>query len=183
MPIALLPQSLRRFVGVLGLLAMVPGTLTATPAAGVAVLRAASWSPNDAVRDGAGEFEVLMCAAVLQRENRTAGIVGIGDRHGLFVTGAERALRLLALRGVPVAKVARSGQVAADPEELFLDASGLNETEATVVLRRCLEKHGAPPMAVNPELPTKREIAAIRTHLLPFREAFALATAPRMASK
>jgi hypothetical protein len=182
MPIALTPQAIRRFAGALGLIAVFTSTLTATPAAGVAVLRSAPWSPGDTVREGAGEFEVLMCAARLQRENRAAGIVGVGNRHGLFLTGAERALRLLALRGVPVAKLARNGQVAADPEQLFLDASGLTESEASTLLRRCLEKHGAPPAAANPDQPTARELASIRAHLQPFREAFAVAATPRMAS-
>ena len=183
MPIARSPQPIRRLCGAFGLLAVIATPLTAPPSAGVAVLRAAAWSPGDVVREGAGEFEVLLCAARLQREHRAAGIVGIGDRHGHFLSGAERALRLLALRGVPVAKLARNGEVAADPEQLFLDASGLDETAASRLLRRCLERHGPPPAAANPESPTRHELAAIRTHLQPFREAIALATAPRLAAQ
>jgi hypothetical protein len=173
---------LRRWFGALGLLVTAASPLVGTPA-GVAVLRSASWSPGDSTREGAGEFEVLICAAKLQREHRFAGIVGIGNRHGMFLDRAERALRHLALRGFPVAKVAPDGDLAADPEQLFLDATGLGEHEAAGILARCLERHGAPPSAANPEHPTEKELAAIRAHLQPFREAFALATAPRLAAR
>jgi hypothetical protein len=151
--------------------------------AGVAVLRAASWSPGDEVREGAGEFEVLLCAAQLQQQHGAAGIIGVGDRHGMFAPGAERALRLLARNGIPVVKLARGGDLASDPEQLFLDAHGLSAAEASTVLTRCLERHGAPPAAVNPERPTPQELAAIRAHLQPFREALALAAAPQLVSR
>lgn len=182
MPITQPTPAIRRFFGGLALACCVMSPLAATPA-GVAVLRAAPWSPGDVAREGAGEFEVLLCAARLQQKHRSAGIVGIGDRHGLFTFGAERALRLLALRGVPIVKLARGGDVAADPDQLFLDATGLNEAEASVVLARCLERHGVPPIAADPERPTPRELTAIRTHLQPFRDALALASAPQLASK
>ncbi len=181
MPITQPTQSMRRLVSGLALACCAMSPLTATPA-GVAVLRAAPWSPGDVTREGAGEFEVLMTAAQLQQKHRTAGIVGIGNRHGLFTFAAERALRVLALSGIPVAKLAAGGEVAADPDQLFLDATGLVETDASKVLARCLERHGAPPRAANPDLPTARELAAIRDHLQPFREALALAAAPQLAA-
>jgi L-asparaginase len=182
MPITQPTQGLRKLVGGLGFAFCVASALRAAPA-GVAVVRAAPWSPGDVARDGAGEFEVLMCAARLQQEHRAAGIVGVGDRHGLFTFGAERALRVIALRGVPVVKLASGGDVASDPDQLFLDANGLSEAEASAVLARCLERHGRPPMAVDPEHPTANELAAIRAHLQPFREAFVLAAAPQLAVK
>jgi hypothetical protein len=135
------------------------------------------------VREGAGEFEVLVCAARLQREHAVAGLIGVGDRHGLFLQGAERALRHLTLTGVPVAKLANGGDLASDPDSLFLDATGLSETQASAVLKKCLERHGPPPSAKNPSKPTTQEIAAVRAHLEPFREAFAFAGAPRVAVK
>lgn len=150
---------------------------------GVAIVRAATWSPGDAARDGAIEFEVLMSAARLQHAHRSAGIVGVGDRRGLFVAGAERALRLLALRGLPVAKLSRDGDVAADPEQLFLNATGVSEAEASAILASCLERHGPPPPAADLERPTERELKAIRAHLQPFRDALALAAAPRVAQR
>jgi hypothetical protein len=182
MPISRSTLPLRSMLVALGLLAVAASRLNATPA-GVAVLRDAPWSPGDTAREGAGEFEVLICAAKLQRDHRAAGIVGVGNRHGMFVNSAERALRHLALRGFPIAKLAQGGDVAADPDQLFIDARGLNENDAASVLARCLERHGTPPKSVNPERPTARELAAIRKHLQPFREAFAVAASPRVALK
>ena len=182
MPITRPTPSVRRLLSAFGLFALAAGPLAATPA-GVAVLRAALWSPDDAAREGAGELEIFLSAARLQREHRVAGLVGVGDRHGLFLGGAERALRLLACRGFPVAKLARGGDLAADPERIFLDATGLSEADASALLARCLERHGPPPVAVNPEAPTAREIAAIRAHLQPFHEAFALAVVPVLAAR
>ncbi len=166
---------------VLGFAAFSGSAIAAT--AGVAIVRAATWSPGDAARDGAIEFEVLMSAARLQHAHRSAGIVGVGDRRGLFVAGAERALRMLALRGLPVAKLSRDGDVAADPDQLFLNATGVSETEASAILASCLERHGPPPQAADVERPTARELKAIRSHLQPFRDALALAAAPRVAQR
>lgn len=153
---------------------------TATPV-GVAVLHAAPWSPYDPVREGAGELEVFLCAAQLQRAHRVAGIVGVGGRHGTFVVGAERALRHLALSGVPVVKLARSGDPVADPDKLFLAIGSIDEAEAAAILQRCLERYGAPRAAASPDAPTVSELAAIRAHLQPFREALALAATARVA--
>lgn len=160
---------------------LLAGSLAAAPAQ-VAVLRTAAWSPGDTVREGAGEFEVLLCAARLKKDARPAGIVAAGDRHGLFLQGAERALRELALAGFPVAKLPRGGDLAPDPEGIFLDASGLTEEQAQTVLIRCLERHGKPPVAANAAHPKPAELAAIRAHLAPFRNALALARAPQLVS-
>jgi len=180
MPITPRSPYASRWVGVLLAAAALAGPLTATPA-GVAVVRSAAWSPGDTVREGAGEFEVFVCAAALRRDHPTAGLVGVGDRHGMFLQGAERALHLLALKGVPVAKIARGGDLAADPDEIFINATGLAEADASALLKKCLERHGAPPAAHDPSHPTASELAAIRAHLRPFRAAFALATAPQVA--
>ncbi len=149
---------------------------------GVAVVRAAPWSPGDEVREGAGEFEVLFRVASLQREHRAIGVLGVGNRHGSFPAGAERALRFMAQRGVPVARIAPGGESGLDPEGLFLDAGHLSESEASAVLGRCLDQFGPAPAVANPDHPTKDELASIRTYLRPFREAFAAATGPRLSS-
>jgi hypothetical protein len=148
----------------------------------IAVVRAAPWSPGDDVREGAGEFEVLFRVATLQNTHRAIGVLGVGDRHGSFPAGAERALRFLALKGVPVARTALGGDTGLDPEGIFLDAGHLTESEATTVLGRCLERFGPAPGAADAEHPTTRELAATRKYLLPFRQAFAVATAPRLSS-
>jgi hypothetical protein len=151
-------------------------------AGGIAVVRAAPWSPGDEVREGAGEFEVLFRVASIQNNHQAIGVLGIGDRHGSFPAGAERALRFLAMKGVPVARIALGGDSGLDPEGLFLDAGRLSESEATAVLGRCLERFGPAPAVADPEHPTSRELAATRKYLRPFRQAFAVATAPRLTA-
>jgi hypothetical protein len=149
---------------------------------GVAILHAVPWSPGDAVREGAGEFEVLLRVAQLQRSHRVAGLISVGDRHGMRPSGGERALTRAALTGIPVVKLARGGEVAATPDELFLCGHSLTEEEAQLTLERCLQRFGAPPAAADPENPTQEELARIRAHLRKFRTAFELAREPRLAA-
>jgi hypothetical protein len=149
---------------------------------GIAVLHAAPWSPGDSARDGAGEFEVLLRVAQLKRAHRISGLISVGDRHGMRPCGGEQALSRVALSGVPVVKLARGGEVASTPDDLFLDARSLSEEQAKVTLEHCLKRFGVPPAAVDPESPTQQELASIRAHLSRFREAFDLASAPRLAA-
>lgn len=142
----------------------------------IAVVRAAAWSPGDPVREGAGEFEVLLSVARVLRDHSEAAIVGVGDRHGLFSEGAERALRFVALKGVPVVTLAPGGDPVADPEGIFLDGGRLSVSQASAVLQRCLDHFGAPPRAADPAHPTPRELAAVRAHLELYRVAFEHAT-------
>jgi hypothetical protein len=150
---------------------------------GIAVLHAAGWSPGDAAREGAGEFEVLLRVAQLQRVHRVTGVISVGDRHGMRPCGGEQALSRFALTGIPVVKLARGGEVASTPDDLFLDGGSLNEEAAKAALLRCLERFGAPPSAADPENPTKQELARIRSHLSRFRQVFEIASAPRLATR
>jgi hypothetical protein len=170
----------RTAVGALMALLLGATAAAATPA-GIAVVHSAEWSPGDTVREGAGEFEVLLKVAQLQHSHTAAGLVCVGDHNGILRSGGERALRVAALTGVPVAKLAHGGEVAPDPDALFLDAHKLNEADAARVLKHCLEQYGPPPASANPSHPTARELAAIRAHLLPFQAAFALAAGPVVA--
>lgn len=147
------------------LVALSVGVVHAASPAGVTILRATEWSPDDATRDGAGEFEVWLCVAQLQRAHPTAGLVAVGDRNGVFRSGGERALRRVVFTGVVVVKLAPSGEVAATPDGLFVDAGTLPEHRAAHLLTRALERYGAPPSAANPDAPTAAECAAIRAHL------------------
>jgi len=156
--------------------------LGATPAQ-IAVLHSAAELPGDATRDGAGQFAVMMSVARLEQQPGAVGIVGVGNRHGLFPRGSELALRFFALHGIPVAKLTRGGDYAADPDNLFLEAGRLTESQASLVLARCLERYGPPPAAADPDHPTARELAAIRTHLAPFHQAFLIAAGPQVAMR
>ena len=149
--------------------------------AGVAVLQSPLRVPGDHVREGAGEFEVMVSVARLQRDHRMVGVVGLGNRKGLFTAGGEHALRFFALQGVPIVKLAQGGQPLADADGLFLAGNNLTESEAATVLTRCLERFGSPPRVADPDKPTSNEIAAIRAYLRPYREAFAVASARQVA--
>ena len=153
------------------------------PTVGVAVLHTSPWSPGDSAREGAGEFEVFLRIAQLQRAHHLTGIVSVGDRHGVRRCGGEEALAHAAVSGIPVVKLAPGGQVASTPHALFLDAGPLSAEEARRVLTDCLQRHGPPPRAANPLQPGDRELAAIRAHLRPFQEALALASSPKIATR
>lgn len=157
---------------------------TALPAgerAAVAVVHDAPWSPGDLAREGAGEFSVLLNLAQVRREHALAGLVGVGNAHGVFQTGAERALRFAVLSGVPVVKVTLRGDVAACPDGLFIDAGTLPEAEASRLLAAALEHCGPAPRAHNPASPTAAELAAIRAHVGRLQAQFALARGPQLA--
>ncbi len=128
------------------------------------------WSFDGQARAGAEEFSLLMRLAELQRTSPLAGIVGVGDRNGVFQAGAERALRVAALSGVPVLKLAASGTVTANPDALFIDVGPLSEANATRALAAALERLGAPPAAVDPLRPTLAELVAVRTHAARLRQ-------------
>lgn len=149
----------------------------------VGVLHAVEWSPGDPVRDGAGEFVVLLRAAQLQRSAAAAGLLAVGDHNGVLRAGGEKALRRVALSGVVVAKMARGGEVAWTPDTLYVDAGKLSEEHAQRILTRALELHGAPHAAADPDHPTAREIAAIQAHLKKLQAVFALEAGVQVAAR
>lgn len=140
-----------------------------TPA--VAVVRCAAWVPGDIAREGAAEMLVLLEIARVRHQSEQAGLVAVGDRRGVFPSGAEDALHQAVLRGVPVVKLARGGPVLAAPHGLFLDGGSLSEEEAARVLCRCLELYGKLP-AATPQL---------RERLRQFQNEFTLAASARLA--
>lgn len=112
----------------------------------VAVITDAPWSPADAARDGAAEFKVLLQLAQLQRHDPSVGLVGVGNRRGVFQQGTQRALEFAARQGVPVVRIARG--VNAEPIEgsdLFIDGGVLSAEAATALLTECLTRYGALP--------------------------------------
>jgi hypothetical protein len=152
-----------------------------TTAAGIGILPSVVSSRGDSAHEGASEFEVLLHVALLQRTHRVTGLVSIGDRHGMRPHGGERALTRAAASGVTVVKLAPRGVVAPAPDGLFLDGGALTAEQASEVLARLIELHGAPPAAVDPARPTPRELTAIRAHLGPFQIALATAAVQQRA--
>jgi len=147
----------------------------------VAVVRSAPWSPGDTAREGAEEFSVLMSLAQVQRGHALAGLVGVSGTHGVFQPGAERALRFAVFSGVPVVKIAARGDLAACPDEVFIEAGALSETEACRILAVVLARLGPAPRAVNPARPTESEFAAVRAHVRRLQEEFAIARGTQIA--
>ena len=155
---------------------LLPASAGAADAA-VAVIRDAGWSPATAVGEGAGEFEVLLSVARLLEDHPRVAVVGIGGRNGIVSDGAERALRYVAFRGVPVVMLADGGLPKPDPEGIFLSGRNLTVSEVSSVLRRCLDRYGPLPAAADPAHPSSREVAALRADLQPYRKALAMAAA------
>ena len=154
-------------------------SLRATEALPVQVIRAPAWSQGDAVREGAAEFMILMEIARIRRAPGNGGLVGVGDRRGLFGPGAEEALHRAVLNGLPVVKLAASGRVLPAPHGLFLDGQNLPEQEACTVLARCVEKYGAlPPVGDAADM---RQIDQLRLQLKRYQDEFTLAAGTRLA--
>ncbi len=142
------------------------------PDPAVAVIATPPWSPHDPVRDGAIEFEVLFTAARLLRENALAGLVAVGNRHGVFTPAAEAGLHRAMHLGLPVVRLAAAGQVAAPADDLLISGGSLSPEEAQRVLQLCLARHGTLTPAANPERPTAAERAAWRRQLAKYQRDF-----------
>lgn len=162
--------------------ALLSGTaLSGGEAARVQVIRAPAWSQGDAVREGAEEFLILMEVARITHSPVQGGLVGVGDRRGLFGPGAEQALHAAALHGVPVVKLAPNGRVLPAPHGLFLDGGTLTEQEACVVLARCLARHGAlPGVDVRAD---DTQLAGLRARLQLYQNELTLAAGTRVAAR
>ncbi|MFZ9839653.1 MAG: hypothetical protein ACO3JJ_14090 [Opitutaceae bacterium] len=174
----------RRLLRIVPWLVLVVAPLRADPAPhGVAILGPVAWSPADPARTGAGEFEVLLRIAQLQRGSGAVGLVCVGDRHGHRAGGGERALRRAARSGVVVVKLAPGGVVAPCADGLFLDGGALGAEEARGILGAALARHGPPPGAAEPERPTAGELAAIRAHLARFQTLLTAAAGARYAAR
>jgi hypothetical protein len=159
-------------VGVLFLLPLVlcPSVKAAEPA--VAILLGSTWSPGDSARQGAAEFEVLMCVAQTRRAAALFGLVGVGDRDGRFPPGAETALEQVARMGVPIVRLAQSTGLPARPGDVFIEGGSLSPEVAKQILRNCLARYGALPVSANPAQPTKKESAALQARIALFQAYF-----------
>lgn len=149
----------------------------------VAVLYGSAWSPGDAARDGAAEFEILLCAARVRQTTPLAGIVGVGARQGSFPPAAELALERVAHMGIPIVRVAQTGTLSANDGDVFIEAGSLTPADAKRVLSECLQHYGPLPSAADPMRPTKNERAAIRTKLVQYQRQFDARNANQLAMR
>jgi hypothetical protein len=147
----------------------------------VAVLHGVAWSPDDAAREGAGEMEILICAARLLDQRSLAGIVGVGNRNGSFIPAAEVALQRIASMGLPVVRLARGNSTLTDTDNLFIEGGELTPHQAKELLATCLLRHGALPPAADTLKPTAQELAAIKSKLALYQQEFDLLAGTRVA--
>ena len=154
----------------------------ALPAVGVVRAAPVALTQADAAREGAAELVVLMEIARVQAQPVKGGLVGVGNRRGLFPGETEEALRQAVLDGVPVVKLAPQGEVFPAPHGLFLDGGDLSVDDACRVLAQCLTTYGALPKVQRTE-PSARELAALQKHLKPFQQQLTLATRGRLAAR
>lgn len=138
----------------------------------VAIITPPAWSPNDPVRDGAVEFEVLFTTARLLQDHPLAGLVAVGNRHGVLPPATESSLRRSVHLGLPVVRLADGGTIAAPPDDLLIRGGNLRPEEARALLLACLARHGTLSPAADPERPTARERAAWRRQLAAYQREF-----------
>ncbi len=150
----------------------------------VAVIEDAPWSPNDSQRDGAAELEVMLCVARLQHDHQAVGVVGIGDRHGIFQEGTRRGLELVVQHGVPVVRLARGTQAClGGADDLFINGGMLSPEAASALLSECLARHGALPSIRIAGQPSDRELSALREKLKLYQAEFNAHQPTLMASR
>jgi L-asparaginase len=162
---------------------MVVGTQVRATEPAVAVLYGSAWSPGDVARDGAAEFEVLLCVARIRQAAPLAGIVGVGSRRGSFPPAAEVALERVAHMGVPVVRLAQTGTLHANDGDVFIEAGGLAAAEAKRLLGECLVQYGSLPAAADPANPTKKEKSAIQAKLALYQLQFNARNATQIAMR
>ena len=118
----------------------------AAAAPSIAVIEDAPWSPGDASREGAAEFEVLVRLAQLQQQQPLVGFVGLGDRRGIFQEGTRRGLEFAVRQGVPVVRLSRGASRAVPVDtDIFIDGGSMSPAAAAALLARCLERFGPLP--------------------------------------
>ena len=148
------------------------------------MIRSVAWSPGDTQREGACELSIFLKVAQLKQGHRDVGLVGVGNHNGRLSSQAEEALAHVALRGIPVAKVApQGGSVARTDDALFVDAGTLPESKACQILETCIDRYGPLPAAANPSQPTEAELRAIHLQLDRYQAAFANAMGSTVADR
>src|SRR5258708_36719670 len=75
--------------------------------------------------------------------------------------------------GMPVVRVGRGNNDGfSPPKDRFIGGRNLTATKARLLLLACLMKFGSPPVAADPDRPTKAEITAGRAKLAAYPAGF-----------
>lgn len=153
--------------------AMIILSTSALASSRVAVIEDAPWSPNDASRDGAAELQVMLQVAQLQVGHEAVGVVGVGDRRGLFQDGTQRGLEMAVKHGVPVVRLARGTQPClTGVDDFFINGGMLSPGAASDLLAECLIRHGALPSVRSAGQPSAEELLALRRKLQLYQAEF-----------
>jgi len=146
---------------------------TAFGAAPVALVEDAPWSPDDAPRDGAAELGVLLKVAQLRKSHPVIGLVGVGDRRGIFQDGTQRGLEFAVRQGIPVVRLARGVRFCPPAQnDLFIDGGALTPDAAVELLGECLDRYGALPASESPHSPTPGQARELREKMTLYQAAF-----------
>jgi L-asparaginase len=148
----------------------------------VTFAKSARWqTDNDAVRDSAGQVEILARLEALLAQSILGGLVSEGFApygfapYGSSIAPAEAALDRVVLSGFPVVQSARGdahGFMQSIPDNLRIEATNGTATKSRMLLMACLLKFGALPPAKNPSNPTPAEISAIKEKIKVYQAAF-----------
>ena len=143
----------------------------------VEIFQEPTWSPTDFARQGAAELDLLMRLVELQQSPGPIGIVGVGNRHGIFQAGVHRALEMAVREGIPVVRLAHNGKAAAAGSRcVFINGGTLSVVEAELLLKQCLVEFGPLPQtndvisadAIAPEISTQlARFQAVFDHGIP----------------
>ncbi len=159
--------------------------LARTPVAPqVAVIEDAPWCPGDIEREGAAELDVMLRVAQLQQQHEVVGLVGVGDRRGLFQEGTRRGLEFAVQHGVPVVRLARGMQnCLTGTDDLFINGGMLSPEDASALLGKCLARHGALPVVRASRQPDESALRALRKKLKLYQAEFTAHQAVLVASR
>jgi len=159
--------------------------LARTPVAPqVAVIEDAPWSPGDTQREGAAELEIMLRVAQLQQEHDVVGLVGVGDRRGLFQDGTRRGLEFAVQQGVPVVRLARGMQnCLKGTDDLFINGGMLSPEDASALLSKCLARHGALPVVKATQKLDESALRALRKKLKLYQAEFTARQVTLVASR
>ena len=165
---------------------MIPlAAIARTPVAPqIAVIEDAPWCPGDTQREGAAELEVMLRVAQLQQQHEVVGLVGVGDRRGLFQEGTRRGLEFAVQHGVPVVRLARGMQnCLKGTDDLFINGGMLSPEDASALLSKCLARHGALPVVHESGQSGEADLRALRAKLKLYQAEFTAKQATLVASR
>jgi L-asparaginase len=149
---------------------LVPGAIP-----NVTLVKGARWSALDNSDNPEGEVDILARLEADLKNEPLSGMIAEGTHGGSFVRGADAALKLVVLHGIPVVKVNRggtTGYIRPSEDNLMIEGANLTAPKARLLLMACLMKFGTLPPAADPAKPTDAETKAIKEKLKLFQAVF-----------